>query len=191
MKHILSALVQNQAGVLARVSGLFSARAYNIDSLTVGETEDPTVSRMTIIAHGDDPIIEQIRKQLGKLIDVIEVVDMTGEDTIDRELLLVKVSSNAKFRAELMQIVNTFRAKIVDVNPKSMTIEITGTESKLDAMLELLAAFGILELVRTGLISMSRKSSFGAEPKVVKSQKVTPKKVTNKKKVAKKKTTKK
>lgn len=157
MKHIISALVENHFGVLARVSGLFSARGFNIDSLTVGETEDPSVSRMTIVAEGDDRVLEQVMKQLNKLVDVIKVVDLTSEDTIDRELVLVKVNTQAGSRPDIIQIVNTFRAKIVDVSPNSLTIEVTGTESKLDAMLELLRPFGLKELVRTGLISMARK----------------------------------
>ncbi len=157
MKHTIAALVENHFGVLARISGLFSARGFNIDSLTVGETEDPTISRMTIVAKGDDRVLEQIEKQLSKLIDVIKVEDLTGQDTLDRELVLVKVVASPKTRADIIQVVNTFRAKIVDVNPKTITVEVTGTESKLDAMLELLRPFGLRELVRTGLISMARK----------------------------------
>lgn len=157
MTHTIAVLVENHFGVLARVSGLFSARGFNIDSLTVGETEDPTISRMTIMVKGDDRVLEQIMKQLNKLIDVIKVVDLTDEDTIDRELLMLKVHAAPQTRADIIQIVNTFRAKIVDVTPKSLAIEVTGTESKLDAMLELLRPFGLKELVRTGLISMARK----------------------------------
>lgn len=169
--HTISVLVENHFGVLARVSGLFSARAFNIDSLTVGETEDATISRMTIVVHGDDRVLEQIMKQLNKLVDVIKVVDMTNEDTIDRELLLVKINAAPTTRADIIQIVNTFRAKIVDVSPKSVTIEVTGTESKLDAMLELLQPFGIRELVRTGLISMARKREIGFKEKGPKAKK--------------------
>ncbi len=165
MKHTIGVLVENHFGVLARVSGLFSARGFNIDSLTVGETEDAEVSRMTIVAHGDDRVVAQIMKQLNKLIDVIKVVDLTNEELIDRELVLVKVSAPAQSRNEVMQIVNTFRAKIVDVNSKTLTIEVTGGESKIDAMLELLRPFGIFEVVRTGLIAMSRKSELTAPPK--------------------------
>ena len=158
MKHTIGVLVENQSGVLARVSGLFSARGFNIDSLAVGETDDPQVSRMTIVAHGDDRVVEQIMKQLGKLIDVIKVEDLTKEELIDRELVLVKVQAPSSTRTEVMQIVNTFRAKIVDVNAKTLAIEVTGGESKIDAMLELLRPYGILEVVRTGLIAMARKS---------------------------------
>ncbi len=157
MKHTISVLVENHFGVLTRVAGLFSARGFNIDSLAVGETHDPTISRMTIVVTGDDRIVEQIVKQLDKLIDVIKVEDVTGEDLIDRELLLVKVNADAAGRNDIMQIVNTFRAKIVDVNPQTLTIEVTGGESKIDAIIELLSPFGIRETARTGLIAISRR----------------------------------
>jgi acetolactate synthase I/III small subunit len=169
MKHIISVLVENHFGVLAHVSGLFSARGFNIDSLAVGETEDTTISRMTIVAHGDDRVIEQIKKQLDKLIDVIKVQDLTTDDEemIERELVLVKVNAKASDRSDLMQIVNTFRAKIVDVNQKSVTVEVTGNQSKIDAMLQLLKPFGLKEVVRTGTIAISRKSELNrvSEPK--------------------------
>lgn len=158
MKHTISVLVENQSGVLARVAGLFSARGFNIDSLAVGETEDPSVSRMTIVSTGDDRIIEQIIKQLNKLIDTIEVFDLKEDDKIERELVLIKVKSAAKTRNDIMQVVNTFRAKIVDVNPNSMTIEVTGNSGKVDALLELLRPFGVLEVARTGTIALSRKA---------------------------------
>ena len=158
MKHIISVLVENHFGVLAHVSGLFSARGFNIDSLAVGETDDPTVSRMTIVAHGDDRVIEQIMKQLDKLVDVIKVQDVTQEEMIERELVLIKVKAQASIRADLMQIVHAFRAKVVDVNPKTVTVEVTGNGSKIDAMLELLRPFGIREVVRTGTVALSRKS---------------------------------
>lgn len=156
MKHTISVLVENHFGVLTRVAGLFSQRGFNIDSLAVGETEDPTVSRMTIIAQGDESVLEQIMKQLNKLIDIIKVVDLTGQDSIERELVLVKVHVTSGTRMEIMQVVQTFRAKIVDVNKSAMSIEVTGTESKIDAMLELLAPYGLKEVVRTGVIAMSR-----------------------------------
>jgi len=164
MKHILSVLVENHFGVLAHVSGLFSARGFNIDSLAVGETDDPTVSRMTIVAHGDDRVVEQIMKQLDKLIDVIKVQDLTQEDMIERELVLIKVNALANKRAELMQIVNTFRAKVVDVNAKTVTVEVTGNQSKIDALLELLRPFGVREVVRTGTVALSRKSELSIQP---------------------------
>lgn len=165
MKHTISVLVENHFGVLAHVAGLFSARAFNIDSLAVGETHDPSVSRMTIVVQGDDRIVEQIIKQLNKLIDVIRVEDISGDEMIDRELVLVKVNADLKTRNDIMQIVNTFRAKIVDVNPDSMTIEVTGSEGKIDAMLELLTPFGIRETVRTGLVALARRRELVAPPK--------------------------
>ncbi len=158
MKHTISVLVENHFGVLAHVSGLFSARGFNIDSLAVGETEEPTVSRMTIVAHGDDRVIEQIIKQLNKLVDVIKVQDLSEEENISRELVLVKISATASTRSDILQVVNTFRAKVVDVNPQSLTVEVTGSEEKVDAMLELLRPFGIKEVVRTGTIALARKS---------------------------------
>ncbi len=158
MKHTIGVLVENHFGVLTRVSGLFSARGFNISSLAVGETEDPTISRMTIVVDGDDRILEQIMKQLNKLIDVIKVCDLTQEDSIDRELALVKVKVTPTSRAEIIQIVNTFRAKVVDVNPRTLTIEITGPEGKIDALVELMKPFGILEVVNTGIIAVARNS---------------------------------
>ena len=166
MTHTISVLVENQFGVLARVAGLFSARGFNIDSLAVGETDDSTVSRITIMTHGDDRVIEQIRKQLDKLIDVIKVQDLTQEERIERELVLVKVNANSAARADLMQIVNTFRGKIVDVSSKTITVEVTGNESKVDAMLELLRPFGVREVVRTGTVAISRKSELRVEGSV-------------------------
>jgi len=173
MRHIISVLVENHFGVLGRVAGLFSARGFNIDSLAVGETQDSTVSRMTIAVHGDERIVDQIMKQLGKLIDVISVVDLTTSEMIERELVLAKVQATADSRGEIMQIVNTFRAKIVDVNPKSLTIEVTGGEEKVDAMLELLRPFGVLEVIRTGVVAIARKTELvapvrAAEPVVQK-----------------------
>lgn len=165
MKHIISVLVENHFGVLAHVSGLFSARGFNIDSLAVGETDDPTVSRMTIVAHGDDRIIDQIMKQLNKLIDVIKVQDLTQEEMIERELVLVKIGATPATRSELMQIVSTFRAKIVGVNAMSVTVEVTGNEGKIDAMLELLRPFGIREVARTGTIAVSRVSELSINGK--------------------------
>lgn len=165
MEHTISVLVENHFGVLTHVAGLFSARGFNIDSLAVGETHDPSVSRMTILVHGDDRIVEQIIKQLNKLIDVIKVEDLTGEDLIDRELVLVKLNADAQSRNDIMQIVNTFRAKVVDVNPQSITIEVTGGESKIDAMIELLTPFGIRETVRTGVVALSRRKELIAPAK--------------------------
>ncbi|MDP2896839.1 MAG: acetolactate synthase small subunit [bacterium] len=157
MKHIISVLVQNKSGVLARVAGLFSGRGFNIDSLCVAETQDPTKSRMTIVAHGDDRVLEQVNKQLNKLIDVIKVTDFEGGEYVDRELLLVKVSVNSSTRPEVMQIVDIFRARIVSVNHNSLIVEVTGDEGKVAAFIDLLQTFGIKEITRTGKIAMSRK----------------------------------
>ena len=157
MKHTISVLVHNKPGVLARISGLFSGRGFNIDSLSVGETHDPGVSRMTIVARGDDSVLEQITKQLNKLIDVIKVQDFSGKDFIDRELVLVKISSSSRTRSELLQIVDIFRAKIVDTAVASISVEITGADKKINAFLDLIKPFGIRELVRTGKIAIVRK----------------------------------
>ena len=158
MKHTLAVLVENKAGVLSRVASLFSRRGYNIDSLAVGVTEDPEISRMTIVVRGDDHVLEQVTKQLNKLVDVIKVSDIGGDDTVERELALIKVSSDVDTRAEIIQIANIFRARIVDVAPKSMTVEVTGDEGKVDAIEKLLRQFGIKEMVRTGKIALVRGS---------------------------------
>ena len=156
MRHTISVLVTNEFGVLSRISGLFSGRGFNIESLSVAETLDPGISRMTIVTRGDDKVIEQINKQLNKLINVIKVHDFTGEEHIERELALIKVSSNQEIRAEILSIADIFRAKVVDVSPRSYTIEITGDEEKIGAITELLRPFGIKEIVRTGRIAMAR-----------------------------------
>jgi acetolactate synthase-1/3 small subunit len=156
VKHTISVLVENRFGVLARISGLFSSRGFNIDSLAVGETEDPTVSRMTIVVDGDEKILEQVTKQLNKLIDVIKVLDLTGEDFIDRELVLLKIHSTPASRSEILQIVDIFQARIIDVKPSAVTIEVTGNEHKIKSILDLLKGFGIKEMVRTGRIAISR-----------------------------------
>lgn len=156
MRHTISVLVENKFGVLARVSGLFSGRGYNIDSLCVAETDDPTMSMMTIVTHGEDKIIEQIEKQLNKLIDVIKVTDLTREEHVERELVLIKVNTENSRRAEIMEIVDIFRAKIIDVSHKTMTVETTGDEDKLNALINLLKPFGIKEIARTGKIALGR-----------------------------------
>lgn len=156
MKHTLSILVYNRSGVLARVSGLFSRRGYNIESIAVGITEDPEISRMTIVVDGDENIVEQIIKNVHKLIDVLKVSDITTEDVVDRELALVKVTADATNRSEILQVVDIFRARIVDVNERSVIVEITGDEGKVDAMVQLLRPYGIKELARTGKIAMMR-----------------------------------
>lgn len=158
MRHIISALVENQFGVLARIAGMFSSRGYNIDSLAVGETNDPTVSRITIVARGEDQIIEQIIKQMRKLIDVIRVQDLTTEDHVERELAMVKVSCDKETRGEIMQITSIFRARIIDVSSNSLIIEAAGTPDKIDALLEQLHPFTILEIARTGSVGLFRRA---------------------------------
>jgi acetolactate synthase-1/3 small subunit len=157
MQHTISVLVENKFGVLTRVTGLFSGRGYNIDTLNVGPTHDPKLSRMTIVTHGDEATLEQIVKQLNKLPNVIKVQNFTAGEYVDRELVLVKVGVDSKSRAEVMQITDIFRAKIVDVQPKTLTIEITGSGSKVEKFLDLMKTFGVLELTRTGQVAMPRK----------------------------------
>lgn len=157
-RYAIALLVENQQGVLARISGLIADKGYNIDSLTVGETLDPTVSRMTLIVHGTDWVIEQVIKQLNRLIDVIKVIDLTDEEIVERELILVKVNAEPAFRAEILRIADIFRAKVVDVTPLSYTLELTGDEEKLDAFIELLKPYGIQEFARTGKVAIARGS---------------------------------
>ena len=157
MRHTISVLVENKFGVLTRIAGLFSGRGYNIDTLNVAPTQDPTTSRMTIVTRGDDATVEQIVKQLNKLVNVIKVQDYGAEEYIDRELVLAKVAVDSKSRAEVMQITDIFRAKIVDLQAKSLTIEITGNESKVDKFLDLMKTFGVMDLTRTGKVAMPRK----------------------------------
>jgi acetolactate synthase-1/3 small subunit len=157
MRHTISVLVENKFGALTRIAGLFSGRGYNIDTLNVGPTEDPTISRATIVTRGDDATLEQIVKQLNKLADVIKVHDFREGEFVDRELVLVKVEVDSKSRAEVMQITDIFRAKIVDVQPKSLTIEISGNESKVEKFLGLMKTFGVMELTRTGKVALPRK----------------------------------
>ena len=157
MRHsVFSILVENSAGVLSRVAGLFSRRGYNIDSLTVGETTDPKVSRMTVTVTGDDDVLEQIEKQLSKLIDVKEVVELPAEASVCRELVLVKVECDTTRRQEIIAISDIFRANIVDVSTESVIIELTGAQSKLNAFIELLNGFKITELARTGITGLAR-----------------------------------
>jgi acetolactate synthase-1/3 small subunit len=148
--------MNNRFGVLSRVSGLFSSRGFNIESLNVAATTDPTISRMTIVTRGDDAKIEQITKQLNKLVDVIKVIDLTEESFVDRELLLIKMNAEVRVREEILRIVDLFRAKVVDVSHSTYTIEITGDEGKINGFLELLAPLGIKEIVRSGRIAISR-----------------------------------
>jgi acetolactate synthase-1/3 small subunit len=157
MRHTISVLVENKFGVLTRVAGLFSGRGYNIDSLNVGPTHDPKLSRMTVVTRGDDATVEQIVKQLNKLVDVIEVQDFRDGEYVDRELVLVKVKTGSDNRAEVAQMTELFRAKVVDVQPKSLTIELTGSESKIEKFLTLMQDFGVLEITRTGKVALPRK----------------------------------
>lgn len=170
MKHTLAVLVENTPGVLARVAGLFSRRGFNIDSLAVGRTENPAVSRMTIVVEGDDHVLEQVTKQLHKLIDVIKINDITKDAYVDRELVMIKVYAEASTRSEIMQLVDIFRARIVDVGHKTLTIEVTGNEGKIDAFENCLRPFGIKELVRTGKIAMLRGLRSGAKSNICKEE---------------------
>ncbi|MGI6492174.1 MAG: acetolactate synthase small subunit [Peptococcaceae bacterium] len=164
MRHILTVTVENNPGVLTRVAGLFSRRGFNIDSLAVGRTEDPRISRMTIIVEGDDAIVEQVTKQLHKLVDVIKINDITRSAYVDRELVLIKVyAAESAVRGEIMQLADIFRARIVDVGPKSLTLEVTGDQGKIDAFETSMRPFGIKELVRTGKIAMLRGLKTGSK----------------------------
>ncbi|MCM8760914.1 MAG: acetolactate synthase small subunit [Candidatus Omnitrophica bacterium] len=163
MKHTISVLVENKFGVLARIAGLFSARGFNISSLAVGETEDPTVSRMTIVSEGDDKTLEQIKKQLNKLIDVIKVVDFKEGDFLDRELILIKVAVTPKTRPQILETIESCGARIENAGAKSLCVEATGDQTKVRTLLELLRPFGIIEVVRTGRVAMD-KSDKGFKP---------------------------
>ncbi len=156
-KHTISILVENKFGALNRIVGLFSARGYNIDSISVGTSEDDSIARVTVVSKGDDDVIEQIIKQLNKLIDVTKVMDLTYESFVERELVLIKVSANRNSRPELMQISEIFRSKIIDISPRSITIEATGGEQKVEAMIKMLEPFGIKEIARTGRVALKRE----------------------------------
>ena len=162
MRHVLSALVQNRPGVLAHVSGMFSSRGFNIDSLAVGETEDPDLSRITVVVRGDDRTLEQVRKQLEKIVTVVRVLDLSGENFVERDLMLIKLDAPPERRAEIRGLVQDFRGRIVDVGPEQMMIEVSGPEKKIEAFIELLRPYGIRELARTGRIALVR-SSLGGE----------------------------
>ena len=188
MRHVISALVNNQPGVLSRVVALFTGRAFNIESLNVAETLDPTISRMTLVTNGNDSIIEQIIKQLNKLVDVIKVMDLTGTEYVDREMALIKVTAEAAARAEILRIVDIFRGQVVDLSPKSYTVEITGDEKKIQGIIDLLNSFGITEIVRTGKLAISRSKREGTmiqnhapkeTHKIMAEQKATPKEEGN------------
>jgi acetolactate synthase I/III small subunit len=154
--------MDNEPGVLSRISGLFSGRGFNIESLNVAETLDPTISRMTIVTRGDDQILEQITKQLNKLVNVIKVLDFTDTEYVDREMALIKVNAEPSSRAEILRIVDIFRGRIVDVSTKSYTLEITGDDKKIPAVIDLLAPFGIQEIVRTGKVAIARARKTGS-----------------------------
>ena len=164
MRHVIALLVENEFGVLARVAGLFSGRGFNIESLCVAETLDPTVSTMTIVTRGDDQNIEQVLKQLNKLISVIKVVDLIDKDFVEREMVLIKVNASRENREEVLRVADIFRGKVVDVGAKTYTLEVTGDEKKIDAILTLLKPIGIKELVRTGHVAMVRGSKATTEP---------------------------
>ena len=155
-KHILSVLVENKFGVLARIAGLIAGRGFNIDSLAVGETEDPTASRMTIVVDGDEKTIEQVKKQLNRLIDVISIQDLTKEEHLDRELILCKVQVSLKTRTELVEIAETLKAEVADVGTKTLTILLVGDQTKVKTLLELVKPYGVKEIARTGRIALSR-----------------------------------
>ena len=156
MRHVLSALVQNTPGVLAQVSGMLATRGFNIDSLAVGETEDPELSRMTFVVHGDDAVLDQVRKQLDKLITVVQVEDISSQNYVERDLMLIKVNAAAQQRNEIALLVEMFRARVVDVSSTNVMVEISGQESKIEAFIDLMRPYGILQLARTGRIALVR-----------------------------------
>ena len=155
MRHIISALVQNKPGVLAHVAGMFAARAFNIDSLAVGRTEDPNLSRMTIVVIGDDQVVEQVRKQLGKIISVVKVQDFVGQEAITRDLMLITISAPAEKRPEIWTLIQMFEGKVVDLGSKHVMVEVSGPEDKNEAFVEACRPYGIKNLVRTGTVAMS------------------------------------
>jgi acetolactate synthase-1/3 small subunit len=156
MKHIMSALVQNEPGVLAHVAGMFAARAFNIDSLAVGRTDDPALSRMTIVVVGDDKVVEQVRKQLAKIVTIVKVQDFVGQEVVARDLMLISVTAPPEKRPEIWSLVEMFRAKIVDIGPKFVMVEVSGPENKLEAFIEACRTYGIKSVVRTGTVAMAR-----------------------------------
>ncbi len=158
MKHVISSLVVNQPGVLAQISGMLASRAFNIESLAVGETENPDFSRVTFVVSGDDRVLDQVRKQLEKLVTVVRVIDFSGREFVERDLMLMKVSTNENDRSEIKELTDVFRGRIVDVSPGHVMIEIAGQERKLEAFIDLMRPFGILEMVRTGRIALLRSN---------------------------------
>jgi acetolactate synthase-1/3 small subunit len=158
MKHIISALVENKPGVLAHVAGMFAARAFNIDSLAVGRTEDPELSRMTIVVIGDDRVVEQVRKQLAKIVPVVKVQDFVGQPVVARDLMLISVAALPERRPEVVSLAEMFRAKVVDIGPKQLVIEVSGPERKIEAFIGACRPYGIRSMVRTGTIAMPRQA---------------------------------
>ena len=156
MRHVISAVVENKSGVLAHIAGLFSSRGFNIDSLTVGRTETPNLSRMTIVVEGDDAVLEQVRKQLAKVIDVLKVSDFSGKDFVQRDLALIKVNTPPAKRHEVAGLVEIFRGKVVDISQNDMVVELSGPEAKVEAFADMVRPYGIKEMVRTGIVAMTR-----------------------------------
>jgi len=163
MRHVLSAVVQNQPGVLAQISGMLASRNFNIDSLAVGATEVPEMSRMTFVIHGDDAALEQVRKQIGKVVTVVRVMDISSEDFVERDLMLLKVKASAQQRVEISLLVDMFRGRVVDITLDTLVIEVSGQEGKIEAFIDLMRPYGIIELARTGRIALVRGSSTGAK----------------------------
>ena len=163
MKHIISALVQNKPGVLAHVAGMFAARAFNIDSLAVGRTDDPTLSRMTIVVVGDDKVVEQVRKQLAKIVSIVKVQDFVGQDVVARDLMVVSVSCPPEKRSEILALIEMFTAKVVDISSKVVMVEVCGPESKIEAFLDSCRPYGVKNVVRTGTVAMARQSQNKSE----------------------------
>lgn len=174
MRHVLSALVMNQPGVLAHISGMLASRAFNIDSLAVGETENPEFSRITFVVQGDDRVLDQVRKQLEKIITVVKVQDFSKDDYVERDLMLIKVSTKNGTRAEIRELVEVFRGKIVDVSPDHVMIEISGQEKKIESFIDLMRPFDILEMARTGRIAMLRVGTLTVERSAEEKRKVEP-----------------
>ncbi|MFL5240902.1 MAG: acetolactate synthase small subunit [Gemmataceae bacterium] len=163
MRHVLSALVQNQPGVLAHISGMLASRGFNIDSLAVGETEKPDLSRITFVVHGDDGVLEQVRKQLDKIITVVKVQDISSEDFVERDLMLIKVTAAPEKRNEIVLLVEMFRGRVVDISSENLMIEISGTERKIETFIDLMRPYGIMELARTGRIALVRGTPAGGD----------------------------
>ena len=162
MRHVLSALVQNQPGVLATVAGMLHSRGFNIDSLAVGETETHNLSRMTFVVHGDDTVLDQVRKQLDKIVTVVRVDDISSENFVERDLMLIKVRTSAEKRIEVFQLTESFRGRVVDIQHENVMIEISGTEGKVEAFIDMVRPYGILEMVRTGRIALVRGAAKAA-----------------------------